>query len=432
MILLSRPKELLAGLGISLTLLLATPTHAATCTAGQEGSIHYSANVLEYCDGANWKSMGYTTLTACTSPGKTQYSAGEIQYCNGTNWISMDSGTVESCSGTTAGSQRYNTTENQMEFCNGTDWMSSVNADGGTGCSGAPTSGNDTITCKAGNDSVNGGDGDDTIYGGNGDDTLFGNKGADSLYGEGGDDTFVYTVSTVGLPSDTDVQGGPGYDTLVCESSGQTDSITLPNTFSLANNSIEAITCQAADADKISNKDDGYNNWDFTGITITGVSRIDANPGDDVVVGSAGDDVIEGDEGADSLYGGDGNDTFLYRISTQVGGDTVLDGGNGTDKVHLDYTGGVSENVNSWLWGNNIEVLDLTNTDSSDTVTLDSSQIGSGATFTIDGDAGDSITDTNSATRGANSGGYAIWVDDTNSNTLKILLGLKYNGVTMN
>jgi len=66
------------------------------------------------------------------------------------------------------------------------------------------------------------------------------------------------------------------------------------------------------------------------GLQITGTdSKVET------IVGSNGADVIDGNSGADSLSGHDGNDTFNFADDDELNADTLVDGGEGTDIVHI-------------------------------------------------------------------------------------------------
>jgi Ca2+-binding RTX toxin-like protein len=80
--------------------------------------------------------------------------------------------------------------------------------------------------------------------------------------------------------------------------------------------------------------------------TIDGLGGNDYLQGgekDDIINGGDGNDILVGYIGADQLTGGAGDDTFLYGgwyQSTAFGAqgiDTILDFGNGSDKIDLHY-----------------------------------------------------------------------------------------------
>ena len=88
-----------------------------------------------------------------------------------------------------------------------------------------------------------------------------------------------------------------------------------------------------------------------TGTTLTGTgfgeiligrdgtnNTINANEGNDVLIGGTGNDTLNGGAGADILTGGGGNDTFKYlSVNNSHGGqaDTITDFSSGNDKIDL-------------------------------------------------------------------------------------------------
>lgn len=70
-----------------------------------------------------------------------------------------------------------------------------------------------------------------------------------------------------------------------------------------------------AGADRISGWTEGHS---------TALMRVEAGPGDDVIIGSAGNDVLAGGPGNDELTGGAGRDTFIFRRG-EAGADVVTD-----------------------------------------------------------------------------------------------------------
>jgi len=84
----------------------------------------------------------------------------------------------------------------------------------------------------------------------------------------------------------------------------------------------------------IEGSDEGVN-WDFTDVSLRGISEINGSVSRDIIQGSNRQDVINGGAGHDQLYGGTGRDTlnggedsdFLYG---EDGRDTLF-GGSGND-----------------------------------------------------------------------------------------------------
>ena len=86
---------------------------------------------------------------------------------------------------------------------------------------------------------------------------------------------------------------------------------------------------------------------DFSEAELDHVRKIDAEDGDDVVIGSSGRDVIEGDDGDDTIDGGAGSDKIyagrdddigIYRAEENEGSRDYYDGGRGTDTLRLVVT----------------------------------------------------------------------------------------------
>jgi Ca2+-binding RTX toxin-like protein len=160
----------------------------------------------------------------------------------------------------------------------------------------------------------------DTLTGQGGDDIITGLAGDDSLVGNGGNDTFRYTTAAEGFDA---VDGGAGTDTLVATANNAVIGLrSIAGVESISAGSFTGVyVLGSANADTL----------DFSGITMTGIGRIDGGAGNDVLTGTAAADIFRGSAGDDSMYGGDGNDTFQYT-GTASGFDAV-DGGAGTDTI---------------------------------------------------------------------------------------------------
>ena len=65
----------------------------------------------------------------------------------------------------------------------------------------------------------------------------------------------------------------------------------------------------------------------------TGDDRLFGGKGDDTLAGGSGKDQLAGGPGNDSLDGGEGDDTFVFAPGG--GDDTLLDFGNGDDRIDL-------------------------------------------------------------------------------------------------
>lgn len=167
---------------------------------------------------------------------------------------------------------------------------------------------------------IDGGAGNDTITGTSGADTILGSAGDDTLNGGEGDDSFQFAGTSSNFDT---IVGGLG-----------TDEVRA-----LANNSViglraiagvETITAGAFTGVSIAGSSFA-DTLDFTGVTLTGIVRIDAGSSNDVITGSGTADTIRGSGGDDTLNGGDGADIFEFTGSSS-GFDTI-DGGNGADQI---------------------------------------------------------------------------------------------------
>lgn len=167
-----------------------------------------------------------------------------------------------------------------------------------------------TIDGLAGNDSIT------TLAGA---DTVRGNGGGDVIVTGAGNDSITFSGSAGGFD---EVDGGDDTDTVRALASG-----TIIGLRRLAN--VEAVTA-AGFANVIIASSALADILDFTGVTLTGIGRIDAGAGDDQITGSAASDVIVGALGDDILVGGGGNDSFQVGLSAGV---DSYDGGSGTDVI---------------------------------------------------------------------------------------------------
>ena len=185
------------------------------------------------------------------------------------------------------------------------------------------TTGNDTLTGTAEVDTLDGANGGSDVLDGGGDsDTYY-------AYGDGQADTYADTGST-------------GTDTIILKS-GTGTLFELTDQFDAANTGIEVIDGSAVSGETIRAQASGSQlNWDFSGITLTGVDQIEGRDANDSITGSSGDDTIVGGGGDDLIYGGTGSDTAVfsgnranYTVTESGGTYTVVDnvGSDGTDTV---------------------------------------------------------------------------------------------------
>lgn len=166
--------------------------------------------------------------------------------------------------------------------------------------------------------------GNDTVIGSAGDDVIIGGAGDDNLSGGDGDDDFLVGP---GHGFDT-FDGGAGYDQILATGDGT--SIGFLGSFA---NNVEEISANGHADVRITGNWQGQT-YDFSNVTLTGISAIDMGSGNDTVVGSAGDDVLIGGLGNDTLTGGAGADTFVFADGD--GQDVITDFDLLNDVARLD------------------------------------------------------------------------------------------------
>lgn len=200
-------------------------------------------------------------------------------------------------------------------------------------------------------------------YGDAGDNTLAGTTAADYFDGKDGSDTYLVTIDS-GWDRYVDT-GTTGNDTILA--TADLVSINLGGTFGPANG-IEVISSGGFYDVRISGSKNA-DRFDFTNVTLDGISRIETGNGDDQVAGSRGNDYIGGGNGNDTFWGSDGNDTLLGgsgndlrpaegplhgsdgldSLAGGAGDDLIgggagidtLDGGDGADRLVGGYDGDV-------------------------------------------------------------------------------------------
>jgi len=197
-----------------------------------------------------------------------------------------------------------------------------------------------------------GGLGADTIIGGTGNDSLTGGAGVDSVDGGAGNDTIVVTT-TANDGTDTLV-GGTNTDTLqvngVLEFTGNIsgfEGVSLAQAATLliaaselADNAITTVTGTSGGVvETVTFTGTGSaDSIDLSGITsVTNATlEVNADNGNDDIVGSAfadslngeaGQDTITGGLGNDSMSGGDAADTFVFIADATAETDTISDWG---------------------------------------------------------------------------------------------------------
>jgi hypothetical protein len=151
-----------------------------------------------------------------------------------------------------------------------------------------------------------------TIKGGNANDTKYGTASADQIYGYGGNDGLY------GRAGNDSIWGGDGIDKIW----GEAGNDTLRG----------------------ENHDDHIYSGDGDDLVYGGAGndQLFGDGGTDKIFGDAGNDILKGGTGKAFLYGGVGNDSLYYgptetdisKMGTYFGG-SVLDGGSGTDTLHV-------------------------------------------------------------------------------------------------
>ncbi|NNF80746.1 MAG: cadherin-like domain-containing protein [Rhizobiales bacterium] len=178
---------------------------------------------------------------------------------------------------------------------------------------------------------IDAGRGNDTVLGSDGDDVIIGGLGDDTLSGAGGDDDFLVGP---GDGFDT-IDGGSGFDQILATADGT--NIGFLGSFA---NGVEEISANGfADVQIKANWQS--QTYDFSNVTLTGITAIDMGSGNDTAIGSAGDDVIIGGLGNDALTGGLGADTFVFADGD--GQDVITDFKLVEDVVRLDEIAGFED-----------------------------------------------------------------------------------------
>ena len=193
---------------------------------------------------------------------------------------------------------------------------------------------------------IDGGAGNDNITGSSAADVIRGGAGNDTLDGGGGDD--VFRVDGTSSNHDT-VTGGDGIDTV---QGGEGDDTLRFNTFT-GDKTVESI--DGGLGTNIVAGTSASNVLDFSNTSLTNISEIDGEAGNDNITGSSAADVIRGGAGNDTLNGGAGDDTFLID-GTSSNHDTVT-GGDGTDTV-LGGDGDDTLRFNTFTAEKTVEVID--------------------------------------------------------------------------
>ena len=242
--------------------------------------------------------------------------------------------------------------------------------------------GSDSIT-GGGNDSISGDSGNDTIIGGAGNDTIDGGSGADSITGGNGSDTII-----VGSGSDT-IDGGEGTDTLKISNALYSDISGLGAT------SVETLDMNSIATTMTLAQFAGFTTWSNTAAvtfsdagTIAGKSAapltLNLANGTNTFTASttAADNVVTGGTGADTFNIGSATftaaDVFAGGTAAQVDAGTT-----GTDTLNI--TGNTAYIVSLAAGVVGLDRINISNTDTNVSLTLDQANVVAGQSLTIDG-----------------------------------------------
>ncbi|MDD2950190.1 MAG: calcium-binding protein [Sulfuricurvum sp.] len=199
------------------------------------------------------------------------------------------------------------------------------------------------------------------------------------------------------------------------ETLSPTDFVVLDTTATTSANTVSdgVNTGQAVPQFKIAIGSAGDDTINLS--TLSGVTEVNGNVGNDTLIGSLADDSLNGGKGDDALYGGNGNDQLDGGSGNDIldgeAGSDSMSGGDGNDTYYVDDTGdNVSENNSDVTTGgydtvysyiantnlsNNIEELHIMSTGS--TLTYGNDQ----DNFILGGDGNDTIY--------ANGGDDVVW-----------------------
>ncbi len=191
------------------------------------------------------------------------------------------------------------------------------------------------------NNVLTGNRGDNVLEGFGGNDVLNGRGGNDTLKGGEGTDTYLFgigdgqdRIEDHSVSGETDiVQLAPGLapnqigvvqsgSDLALRMPGSMDSLTLADFFGPPSAAQKNVRFQDGTV------------WDEAILRALGadpgqgITIVDADSGDNVLLGSSGHDVLTGGSGNDTLIGGGGND-----ILKDLAGNNVYDGGSGDDSL---------------------------------------------------------------------------------------------------
>jgi Ca2+-binding RTX toxin-like protein len=175
---------------------------------------------------------------------------------------------------------------------------------------------------------IGGGGGNDTISGVTIAMTFAGGAGDDALTGGTLNDFFEFTGTGDGFDA---ITGGTGTDTIRA-----TAANTVIGLSSFA--TIEAITANGFAGVSISGST-AADTLNFSGVTLTSITRVDGGAGNDTISGVSGAMTYAGGAGDDTITAGTGADFFEFS-GTGDGFDAII-GGSGTDTIRAMSAGTV-------------------------------------------------------------------------------------------
>lgn len=186
-----------------------------------------------------------------------------------------------------------------------------------------------------GNDRLMGNRLNNVLRGGAGNDWLLGTAGNDSLVGGAGNDTYVFrTAASAEL--DTIVElAGEGVDTVVFA------NITTSVNLSLSTTDIQDV----------------HTNRRIRMSGAGSIENIAGGSGNNTLTGNAGNNILIGGAGNDRLVGGAGNDTYIFRASSTLTTDTIVEAAGGgrdtldfsaiTTSVNVDLSSTTTQTTNA-------------------------------------------------------------------------------------
>lgn len=299
----------------------------------------------------------------------------------------------------------------------------------------------DYLLGEGGNDTLEGGNGHDWLDGGTGNDTLYGGSGDDTfLFGVGYGDDFIERTATnndqVIFDSSVDPEdiilvrttAPTERSDIVFEISGTSDSLTVEDMFSKNGSWLYRIqTFKFSDGTV----------WTDEDVRLQYIED-HTTSGNDTIVGFESNDTFLSSAGNDTIYGYSGAD--LYYWGTGKGNDLIIDqllnanNGNG-DRIIFE---GLNANQFSYILNSGDDLV-ITNISTSETLTIQNYDFGTGRPYTIENfEFSGSVTYTNAqlliGTTGSNSftGTSAATIISGDAGTDSVSYSSSTSAVTVN